>query len=43
LEAPERARAALNLTRREHFPGRPGWQLSIYTVSRETQSPRFLI
>jgi 16S rRNA (guanine527-N7)-methyltransferase len=39
MEAPERARNALNLTRREHFPGHPGWQLSIYGVSRETGAP----
>ena len=38
MEAPERAGRALNLTRREHFPGRPGWQLSIYNVSRETRA-----
>lgn len=39
VEAPERARMALNLMRREHFPGRSGWQLSIYGVSRETGAP----
>lgn len=39
MEAPERARAALKLTCREHFPGHPGWQLSIYGVSRETSAP----
>jgi 16S rRNA (guanine527-N7)-methyltransferase len=39
VEAPERAGRALNLMRREHFPGRPGWQLSIYAVSRETRAP----
>ncbi len=39
LEAPKRAGRALNLTRREQFPGRPGWQLSIYGVSRETSAP----
>jgi 16S rRNA (guanine(527)-N(7))-methyltransferase RsmG len=40
LEAPERAGKVLTLARREHFPGRPGWQLSIYTVSRETHVPK---
>ena len=39
MEAPERASAALTLTRHEHFSGHPGWQLSIYRVSRETSAP----
>lgn len=36
IENPARAQRRLRLLRREHFPGRPRRQLSVFAVSRET-------